>query len=208
MSDGFLGVPPQILAGVPVFQANTAYQAGQTVISPGGGGVTAKTPFTSTSIYDPANWNPTTQDVRIGAMEAKISQGDLVTNGSFRNGLTGWTNTGAWVVQTSTNNVTSWARTMSGGDGAFAQSITIPSWMAGKALRLKALAMTTSAGTLLTRITTIAGATSLNHVLTTSYVEYALDVTIPAGQGATPITLDIGRFSGTVYMTAIRLEAL
>lgn len=69
MSDGFLGVPPQILAGVPQWKANTTYQAGQLVISPGGDPVTAKNPFTSAATYNPANWNPSTQDGRIGAVE-------------------------------------------------------------------------------------------------------------------------------------------
>lgn len=147
-----------------------------------------------------------TQVTRTGALESKTGLSDLVTNGAFRNGLTGWTNTGAWVVQN--NGITSWARTMSGADGAFAQSITVPSYLLGKTLRLKVLAMTTSTGTLLTSVVTTAGTTSLNPALTTSYAEYTLDAVIPSGQGTTPITINVGRYSGTVYMTSIRLAAL
>ncbi len=197
------------------WQGTTFYPLNQVIANPSGDLVKVTTAHTSGATYDATKFglvNNTAaiavQETRLAAVESNLNQIDLITNGSFRGGLTGWTNTGAWVVQTSTNSVTSWARTMSGADGAFAQSIVVPEWLRGKILRLKAIAKTTSTGTLLTRITTTAGATSLNHTLTTSYVEYTLDVTIPATQGATPITLDIGRYSGTVYMTAIRLESI
>lgn len=190
---------------VPAWKTATAYTAGQRVISPGGDVVAAIASHTSGN-YNAANWTASTQDGRIANLESKAGLSDLVTNGTFRNGLTGWTNTGAWVVQN--NGITAWTRTMSGSDGAFAQSITVPaSWM-GKTLRLKVLAMTTSAGVLLTSVVTTAGTTSLNQTLTTSYTEFTLDVVIPSAQGTTPITLNVGRYSGTVYMTSIRLAAL
>ncbi len=193
---------------VPVWKATTAYVAAQRVIAPNGDVVAAKVNFTSGASYNAANWTASTQDARTAVLESSAGLADLITNGTFRNGLTGWTNTGAWVVQTNTNAVTSWARTMSGGDGAFAQSIVVPSRLIGSTLRLKVLAMTTSTGTLITTITTTSGATTQNHTLSTSYVEYTLNVAIPAGQGTTPITLNVGRYTGTVYMTSIRLEAL
>lgn len=89
MSDGFLGVPPQILAGVPAWRANTTYQAGQLVISPNGDPVTAKNPFTSTATYDPANWNASAQDGRIGTLEAnKWLRTDLALNADLNTILT------------------------------------------------------------------------------------------------------------------------
>lgn len=137
----------------------------------------------------------------------KLTGASYVVNGSFRDGFTGWANTGAWIVETST--ATSWARAMSGSDGALTQSITLPAHLLGKTLRLKVLAMTTSTGTLQTKVTTVSGDTQLQHTLATgAYQEKTLDVLIPAGQGTTPITLAVGRWSGNVYMTAIRLEAL
>lgn len=148
---------------------------------------------------------------RITVTEAELDAVGIapnyVVNGSFRDGFTGWANTGAWLVETST--ATSWARTTSGTDAALTQSITIPAHLLGKTLRLYVLAMTTSTGTLQTKVTTVSGDTQLQHTLATgAYQLKTLDVAIPAGQGTTPITLAVGRWSGTVFMTAIRLEAL
>lgn len=143
---------------------------------------------------------------RVDSLE-KSAGIDLVINGSFRDGLAGWGNLGGWTP--GSGAATTWARTTSGSDGSLTQSIVIPAHLLGKTLRLFARAMTTSAGTLFTRVTTTAGNADLQHALATGpYVLKTMDVTIPANQGTTPIVLNIGRASGTVYMTAIRLEAL
>lgn len=142
----------------------------------------------------------------VGALEATIA-GPLLVNGSFRDGLTGWTNTGSWVTEG--NGITSWARATSGADGALAQTITLPNYLAGRRLRLTAIGWTASAGSLFTRVITTAGNTDLTHTLTVGPGQTkTLDVTIPASQGTTPITVQVGRNSGNVYMTGIRLEAL
>lgn len=142
---------------------------------------------------------------KVAALEA--GDLDLITNGSFRDGLTGWGNVGGWTVES--NGVTSWARTTLGSDASLTQSITIPPHLLGKTVRLYALAMTTSVGTLFTRVTTTTGNTDLAHPLTAgAYQLKYIDVAIPANQGSTPIVVNVGRYSGTVYMTAIRLEAL
>ncbi len=43
---------------LPKWKANTAYAAGDRVVSPDGDNVTAKTAFTSGTTYDPASWTP------------------------------------------------------------------------------------------------------------------------------------------------------
>lgn len=132
---------------------------------------------------------------------------DMIVNGSFRDGFTGWGNVGAWAVEG--NGVTSWARAMGGADGSLTQSIVVPVHLRGQTLRLYARGTTTSAGVLFTRVTTVTGNTEQQHALTGgAYQLKTLDVLIPAGQGATPITVSVGRYSGNVYMTAIRLEDL
>jgi peptidoglycan/xylan/chitin deacetylase (PgdA/CDA1 family) len=60
---------------VPAWKTATAYLAGQKVISPGGDVVTAIANHTSTT-YVPANWTASTQDGRIGAVEAKNAAQD------------------------------------------------------------------------------------------------------------------------------------
>lgn len=144
---------------------------------------------------------------RLNELRASIAGLPLVANGSFREGLAGWTNTGAWAVES--NGITSWARATSGADGALAQAIVLPNFLSGRTLRLTAIAWTTSSGSLFTRVTTTAGNTDLTHPLATGAGQTkTLDVTIPAMQGATPISVQVGRATGNVYMTGIRLEAL
>jgi peptidoglycan/xylan/chitin deacetylase (PgdA/CDA1 family) len=60
---------------VPAWKTATAYTAGQRVISPGGDVVAAIANHTSTT-YVPANWTASTQDGRIGAVEAKNAAQD------------------------------------------------------------------------------------------------------------------------------------
>lgn len=223
----------QSTAGIiPAWKASTSYTSGQRVIAPNGDVVAAKASFTSTATFDGTKWNASAQSAaftqgldaaqaaaisdattkygglptRIDSLE-KANGTDLVTNGSFRDGLTGWGNTGGWTV--GNGAATTWARTTLGSDGSLTQSIVIPVQFLGKTLRLYARAMTTSAGTLFMRVTTTAGNTDSSQVLATGpYVLKTMDIPIPANQGTTPVVLNVGRYSGTVYMTAIRLEAL
>jgi len=55
----------------PFWKANTTYAAGQRVIAPNGDVVSAKIAFTSGAAYSAANWDASSQDGRIGAVEAK-----------------------------------------------------------------------------------------------------------------------------------------
>jgi len=50
-------VTPAMIGAAARWAPNTAYTAGQQVISPNNDVVTAKTGFTSTTTYNPANWN-------------------------------------------------------------------------------------------------------------------------------------------------------
>lgn len=54
---------------IPEWKPTTAYAAGQRVIAPNGDIVAAKVAFTSGASYVAANWNASTQDGRIGALE-------------------------------------------------------------------------------------------------------------------------------------------
>lgn len=56
---------------VPVWKASTSYTAGQRVIAPNGDVVSAKVSFTSTTTYDAANWNASTQDGRVAVLESE-----------------------------------------------------------------------------------------------------------------------------------------
>ncbi|MDJ0321649.1 hypothetical protein [Pseudarthrobacter sp. PS3-L1] len=65
---------------VPVWKANTGYTAGQRVIAPNGDVVSAKVAFTSAAAYSATNWNASTQDARVGALEAnKFLQAPITT---------------------------------------------------------------------------------------------------------------------------------
>lgn len=192
---------------VPVWKATTAYVAGQKAISPGGDVVAAKINFTTGATYNAGNWNASTQDARIGVLESKAGLANLITNGDFRNGLTGWGATTGWVAEN--NTITAWARAATGSAGLLTQSIVIPASLLGKTLRLKVLVDTTSTGTYRSLVTTTAGNTDLSHSLTTGpWSEKTLDIPIPATQGTTPITVSVGRSAGNLYMTSVRLEAL
>ena len=57
-------------AYMPAWKPSTAYLAGQSVIAPNGDVVSAKVNFTSGASYSATNWNASTQDGRIGAIEA------------------------------------------------------------------------------------------------------------------------------------------
>lgn len=144
---------------------------------------------------------------KLAELEAAALGIPLLANGSFREGLAGWTNTGAWATES--NGITSWARATSGADGALNQTVTLPAFLASRTLRLTAIAWTTSTGSLFTRVITAAGNTDATHVLATGAGQTkTLDATIPASQGSTPISVQVGRAAGNVYMTGIRLEAL
>lgn len=54
---------------VPVWQASTAYVAGQRIIAPNGDVAAAKVAFTSGTTYSAADWNASTQDGRVGVLE-------------------------------------------------------------------------------------------------------------------------------------------
>lgn len=62
---------------VPAWKANTAYTGGQKVIAPNGDVVAAKVNFTSSTTYSATNWTPSTQDGRIGTVEATGASQDL-----------------------------------------------------------------------------------------------------------------------------------
>ena len=73
---------------LPKWKASTAYTAGQQVAAPNGDIVSAKINFTSGATYSAANWNASTNDGRIGAVEAKNVEQDArldykIDGGSF-----------------------------------------------------------------------------------------------------------------------------
>lgn len=87
---------------VPVWKATTAYVAGQRAIAPNGDVVSAKVNFTSGAAYDPANWNASTQDGRIGAVETVNTAQTARVDDLVASGLgTGWT--------VLSNDVVAWA---------------------------------------------------------------------------------------------------
>lgn len=131
---------------------------------------------------------------------------NLIVNGSFRDGLNGWGTVGAWLPQS--NGVTSWARATSGADRTLKQLVAVPAYMGGQALRLTARAWSTSTGSLVMYATPATGIISVEHTLALGDAVYTLDVPVPETQGSEPIVIDIGRSNGSVYMTAIRLEAI
>lgn len=65
---------------VPAWKTATAYTAGQRVIAPNGDVVASVANHTSTT-YVPANWTASTQDGRIGAVEAKNAAQDATLVG-------------------------------------------------------------------------------------------------------------------------------
>jgi len=79
---------------IPAWKASTAYTAGQRVIAPNGDVVAAKVNFTSGATYSATNWNASTQDGRIGVLEAdkwlkpvdsvKATLDDYLTPGRFQ----------------------------------------------------------------------------------------------------------------------------
>jgi len=66
---------------IPAWKASTAYAAGQRVIAPNGDVVSAKVNFTSSAAYSATNWNASTQDGRIAAVETKNTDQDARLNG-------------------------------------------------------------------------------------------------------------------------------
>jgi len=66
---------------IPAWKASTAYVANQRVIAPNGDVVAAKVNFTSGASYLATNWNASTQDGRIGAVEAKNAAQDATLVG-------------------------------------------------------------------------------------------------------------------------------
>jgi hypothetical protein len=192
---------------VPVWKANEAVTGGTRRIAPNGDIVSAKINFTTAATYNAANWNNSSQDARTAALESKAGLANLITNGAFRDGFTGWGATTGWVAEA--NGITSWARAATGAAGLLTQSIVIPANLLGRTLRLKVLIDCTSSGTYRSLVTTVAGNTDLSHTLGTGpWVEKTLDIPIPASQGTTPINVQVGRSAGNVYMTSVRLEAL
>lgn len=160
--------------------------------------------------YSSNIWGPWSAGGDLGARVTAIEASNtpvLITNGSFRDGFTGWSTTTGWVTET--NGVTSWARAVSGSAGLLTQSVVIPAYLQGKTLRLTMLTDCTSTGTFRARITTAAGVTDQSFVLATGpWTARTVDVPIPANQGATPITVEVGRSAGNVYMTGVRFEVL
>lgn len=62
------------IPGLIRWAPNMAYSAGERVAAPNGDIVSAKTSFTSGASYNPANWNASTQDARIGALESSTAK--------------------------------------------------------------------------------------------------------------------------------------
>jgi hypothetical protein len=84
---------------VPVWKANTSYTAGQRVIAPSGDIVSAKVAFTSAATYLATNWNASTQDSRVGALEVgKWYKGDLPSATDLNTLLT----PGLWSISNNT----------------------------------------------------------------------------------------------------------
>ncbi|MFE4197360.1 polysaccharide deacetylase family protein [Paenarthrobacter sp. NPDC056912] len=85
---------------VPVFKSSTAYTAGQKVIAPSGDVVAAKVNFTSGASYSISNWNPSTQDGRIGTLESiKWQRGELPASTNLDT-MYNATEVGAWKIST------------------------------------------------------------------------------------------------------------
>ena len=88
---------------VPFWKASTAYTAGQRVVAPNGDVVSAKASFTSGSSYTAANWNASTQDGRLGTLEAdKFKKPNLAVSDD----LNTVTTTGVYALVT--GNPTDW----------------------------------------------------------------------------------------------------
>ncbi|MFJ6311347.1 hypothetical protein [Pseudarthrobacter oxydans] len=68
---------------VPKWKPNTAYLAGDAVVSPSGGLVTAKATFTSSAAYSAANWNSASIVGQTRAAEGTQTNGENVILGSF-----------------------------------------------------------------------------------------------------------------------------
>lgn len=78
------------IPGLLRFAPNTAYFAGERVAAPNGDIVTAKVNFTSGASYSASNWNASTQDGRLGAVEILADtrgfpQRELVTGEDINN---------------------------------------------------------------------------------------------------------------------------
>lgn len=74
---------PMKAAFVPKWKANTAYLAGDAVVSPSGALVTAKANFTSSGAYSAANWNSAGIVGQTRAAEGTQTNGENITFGSF-----------------------------------------------------------------------------------------------------------------------------
>ncbi|MFJ4026015.1 pyocin knob domain-containing protein [Paenarthrobacter sp. NPDC089989] len=62
------------IPGLIRWTPNMAYKAGERVAAPNGDIVTAKADFTAGATYNPANWNASTQDGRLAAVESSTVQ--------------------------------------------------------------------------------------------------------------------------------------
>ena len=137
------------------------------------------------------------------------SRHNLLANGDFRDGLTGWTGTG-WT----TGSGRSGAYAETSGTDPLTQTVTLnrKDAYAGSARQLAYMVQAPTGATVRTAVAHAGGTATRDHTIpasATAWVEVRQPATIPTDQGTAAMTATIGRVSGgTVRIRHARLEAI